>query len=204
MKPITLTKDQALGRYGDDFVRFMMRGKKEITIGPKQQALLEKWKMMKELRFAPFAYEYVYIVANGDAEFKIGFTVAPQKRLGQLKSASTNDLRIVGIIVTGWQHGRNIERALISEYKRRGLHIRGEWFKGDADAEIPSIRDFVVSRYANNITTLKEAYDGCEPLVDLYVAANKNQRAAVDVLEYRRGFMWLVGQVESGDLTVLS
>lgn len=201
---ITLTRGQAADKYGPEFVRMLMRGKKEIQIGPQQRILLEKWKLIRKLKFAPFAYEYVYVVSNGDREFKVGVTYAPRNRLTSLKTGTTADLKIVGLFVVGGQQGRNLERGIHAEYKRRGRHVRGEWFSGKAEDEIASIADFAKANYSHGLVSLSQAWGGCEPLVDLYVAAHVNTPHAVDVKKCRSEFLWIVEQAEKGALTVLS
>lgn len=108
------------------------------------------------------------------------------------------------MFVVGGQNGRNLERGLQAEYKRRGQHITGEWFKGDAVRELPSIADFANVYYGRHTVSLSEAWEGCEPLVDLYVAAHGNSPEAVDVKKCRAEFMWILDQAEKGLLTILS
>lgn len=201
---VTLNRNQAVERYGPDFVRFLMRGQDKITIGPKQLILLEKWKLIRKMKFAPFAYEYVYVVGSGKAEFKVGLTRAPRDRLSALRTGTTDDLKIVGLFVVGGQQGRNLERAIHAEYKRKGRHVRGEWFSGDPDREIATISDYAKTYYPAGVISLSAAWSGCEPLVDLYLAAHKGSPDAIDVHKCRSDFLWVVDQAEKGLLTVLS
>jgi len=205
MTIMTLSREQAHEKYGEAFVRFLMKGKQEIQIGPKQRILLEKWKLIRKKQFAPYAYEYVYIVADETSgAFKIGMTRAPRSRLSALRNGSTNDLRIVGLIVVGGQDGRNLERFILSEYKRKGRHVRGEWFSGDATKEMPIIRDLALTYYGSSVVSLSDAYEGCEPLVDLYIAANGNSPATIDMIKCRADFLWVVERADKNHLTVLS
>lgn len=201
---VTLNRDQAYEKYGPEFVRMLMRGKKEIQIGPQQRILLEKWKLIRKLKFAPFAYEYVYVISNGANEFKVGLTRSPRQRLSGLQTGTVETLNIVGLFVVGGQQGRNLERGIHAEYKRRGKHVRGEWFSGKAEGEISEIADFAKARYPDGIVSLSSAWEGCEPLVNLYMAAHVNTPQAVDVIKCRADFMWIVDQAATGALTVLS
>jgi hypothetical protein len=205
MSRTTLNREQAHLAYGPEFVQFMMKGKSEIELNAAQRVLLEKWKLIKKLKFAPFAYEYVYIVADDTAgQFKIGMTRSPKSRLSALQTGSTNNLRIVGLVIIGGQNGRNLERSLHAEYKRRQAHVKGEWFTGDPIKELPFIRDFATLNYRGSVTSLSDAWDGCEPLVALYSAAHRDTANAVDMAKCRADFMWVLGQAEKGVLTVLS
>ena len=127
MSRTTLNREQAHLAYGPEFVKFMMKGKSEIELNAAQRVLLEKWKLIKKLKFAPFAYEYVYIVADDRAgQFKIGMTRSPKSRLSALQTGSTNNLRIVGLVVVGGQNGRNLERSRSAGAEERQPHQQGD------------------------------------------------------------------------------
>lgn len=197
----TLTRDQAAMNFGEDFVRIMMRGKREIELTPTQLILVEKWKMIREMKFQPFAYEYVYVVDNGRGNFKIGLTRKPRVRLSSLNTGSVDDLTLYGLFVVGNQEGRNVERGIQAELKRRDIHAKNEWFHGRAAQWWPAIADFTKARYGRHLVTLADAWEGCEPLVPLYVACHKGTERAIDVVDCRKEFLWVVDRAAEG-LTV--
>lgn len=205
MKQETLGREQARAKYGDDFVERMMRGKNrdQITVNAKQLVLLEQWRLMREKKLMPFAYEYVYFLANERGEFKIGYTREPKTRMSSFMTGTTENLRLAGLILIGGQVGRNVERALHTEWKSRGAHVSREWFKGDVDVEKVRAAEYARMRYGKHLVPLAAARDGCEPIWQIYVAANKHCREADDCVKARNQFMWVVDQVESG-LTILS
>lgn len=202
MKPAkTISRDQAALHFGEDFVRIMMRGKAELVMTPSQLILAEKWKLIKDQKFTPFAYEYVYLIENGRGHFKVGLTRIPRSRLSSLGTGSVDKLKLVGIFVVSGQEGRNVERGIHAELKRKGIHEKGEWFNGDAMDWWPHIAEFAKSRYRNFITSLSQAWDGCEPMVGLYLKMTEKTTFGKDVLDYRREFLWVIDQAEKG-LTV--
>lgn len=202
MKTEKLTRDQAAHQFGEDFVQMMMRGKREIEITPHQRIMIEKWKLIREMKFTPFAYEYVYMVHNGREHFKIGLTRHPKSRLAALSGSTADETHLHGLIVVSGMYGRNVERGIQAELTRRGIHHRAEWFKGKPDAWWPVVDEFARARYGKWLTTLSDAWEGCEPMVSIYKAAMKAVPHASDVMELRRDFMWVVDQAEAG-LTVV-
>lgn len=202
MKPTkTISRDQAALDFGEEFVRIMMRGKTELVMTADQLILAEKWKMIRDQKFTPFAYEYVYLVENDLGHFKVGLTREPRKRLSALGTGTVDALSLRALFVIGNQEGRNVERGIQAELKRRGIHEKGEWFNGSVQDWWPHISEFARLRYGNCITSLSQAWDGCEPMVGLYLKVTEKTTFGKDVLDYRREFMWIVEQAEKG-LTV--
>lgn len=202
MKPTkVISRDQAALHFGEEFVRIMMRGKSEILMTADQLILAEKWKMIRDQKFTPFAYEYVYLVENDRGHFKVGLTREPRKRLSALGTGSVDALTLRAMFVIGNQAGRNVERGIQSELKRQGIHEKGEWFRGSVQELWPQISEFARLRYGNCITSLSQAWDGCEPMVGLYLKVTEKSAVKHDVMGYRREFMWIVDQAEKG-LTV--
>lgn len=203
MKHVVLSREDAQQRYGEEFVAWIMRGKDSIALTPEKQVLIEKWKMMREQKLMPFAYEYIYLISNGRGDFKVGVTRSPKTRVSTLKTGTSDDLTLLGLFIVGGQAARNIERAIHTALKSEGAHVSGEWFRGDTPKRIAWIVDFAESRYGKHLVSLSEAYEGCEPIWRLYAAANWMTQEADMCEKARKDFLWVKSQAENG-LTILS
>lgn len=75
----------------------------------------------------------VYFIRSGDA-IKIGVSINPEQRFGELQVGSALELELLGVIVGD----KYTEKEVHARFER--LHIRGEWFHAD-----PPLLDFIES-----------------------------------------------------------
>lgn len=68
-----------------------------------------------------------FIQAGSDGPVKVGCSMRPDVRLSELQAGSAEELRLVGQIEGGLEKERWLHGVL------RKWHLRGEWFRGDAE-----------------------------------------------------------------------
>lgn len=69
---------------------------------------------------------HVYFISNGSF-IKIGWAISPEKRMGELQTASPLKLTLMHSM----PGNKKLEAGLHRQFKH--LHSHGEWFKGESD-----------------------------------------------------------------------
>jgi hypothetical protein len=87
---------------------------------------------------------FVYVIASGPHSVKIGFSVDPERRVGQLQTGHERKLSLVyKELVTDFE-GPMLEKRIHDANRHKGL--RGEWFDLSHEEAIQEVQ-FAVIRY---------------------------------------------------------
>ena len=186
----TFTKHEARQAFGQRFVEIMMRDKREIKLSAKQMVAAKRWKLLSEGHFRPFAYDYVYIVSDGEGAAKVGYSQKIRHRINSLQTSSPKALHLDHAFVLRRNGGRNVERAIHRALKADDRHIRGEWFK--CEGLVETAREIIDSNYPTVALTLDAAWEGAEQLMEITRAMLKTEPGDLERVEDdRRQFLWL-------------
>lgn len=81
---------------------------------------------------------YIYLIKSlEDSYYKIGISKHPNKRLSQLQTGNSAELRLIDVYST--ELASQIEGTLHRKYSH--LHKNGEWFDGSIDIEVSFINE---------------------------------------------------------------
>lgn len=196
MQSKILTRDTSESRFGNRVTKLIFKeGQREITLGPEQLVLLQRWALIKERKIAPFAYEYIYMVAASDL-FKIGMTTNPASRMSALQTGSPVDLEFVGGLLISGNKARTIEKAAHTRLKKDGKHHRGEWFKGNPQTHIDWLKDFANARYAENfLSKPRKLLQPNDDMKKMWLVMHGTKE--MDAIEKRRNdFIWFMERAD--------
>ena len=95
--------------------------------------------------------KYVYLIQSlEDSRYKIGVSIHPKKRLKQLQTGNSSELKLIESFQSEFAH--KVERALQRRYSY--LKKEGEWFDMDISHEVSFLTE--CKQIEDSINILKE------------------------------------------------
>lgn len=90
---------------------------------------------------------YIYAIASGPESIKIGYSLDPERRVGQLQTGHERLLKLVHKEAVSAEKAPILERLIHQANRHKCLH--GEWFKLTHEDAIREIQ-FAVIRYCDD------------------------------------------------------
>ena len=95
---------------------------------------------------------YIYLIKSvEDSCYKIGISKHPNKRLSQLQTGNSADLKLIDVYPT--ELANQIEGTLHRKYSH--IHKNGEWFDGSIEIEVSFIKE--CKRIEETLKMLKQS-----------------------------------------------
>lgn len=136
---------------GDDFSA-EMQACRDVSSLELALGMLEVIGTSRDPR-GPMACLYV-IEAEGTGYCKIGVSVRPVERLGQLQTANAHKLSLFACVFSSFMRATEIESGVLKCATEQGWRAQGEWLRGRPEDVLSEIFSFAK----------RECYAICDPL----------------------------------------